>query len=82
MSDHLPALFRLGDEGDGVLAIRERLQRTGDLPAGEGVGGAGDGSPAGVLAARTRRVGPARTTRPGTTTRCAARCAPSSSVAG
>ena len=25
MSDHLPALFRLGDEGDGVLAIRERL---------------------------------------------------------
>ncbi len=32
MSDHLPALFRLGDEGDGVLAIRERLRRTGDLP--------------------------------------------------
>jgi N-acetylmuramoyl-L-alanine amidase len=33
MSDHLPVLFRLGDEGDGVRAIRERLQRTGDLPA-------------------------------------------------
>ena len=32
MSDHLPALFRLGDEGDGVRAIRERLRRTGDLP--------------------------------------------------
>jgi N-acetylmuramoyl-L-alanine amidase len=32
MSDHLPALFRLGDEGDGVHAIRERLRRTGDLP--------------------------------------------------
>ena len=36
MSDHLPALFRLGDEGDGVLAIRERLQRTGVLPSGDG----------------------------------------------
>ena len=32
MSDHLPALFRLGDEGDGVRVIRERLRRTGDLP--------------------------------------------------
>jgi N-acetylmuramoyl-L-alanine amidase len=47
MSDHLPALFRLGDEGDGVLAIRERLQRTGDLPAGEAVGTAGHASPQG-----------------------------------
>ena len=71
MSDHLPALFRLGDEGDGVRAIRERLRRPATCRR-----------PSRCTTWPRAEPCRSRTTRSGTTTRCVARSAPSSSGAG